>query len=104
MQVDVEDALARTAVGVEDRPEADVGNSAVLRDQRRPSDELADEPVVFRPNFIQRGDVTFWHDQNVCRRLWIDIVERDDAIVFVHDAGRNLSLDDFAEQAIGHEG
>src|SRR5215469_16270222 len=42
------------------------------------------------------------HDEKVHRRLRIDIAERDASLVLIHALRRNLSFDDFAEEAIHH--
>jgi len=102
VQVYVEDALTRSAIGVEQRPVSRFRKPLVLRDGRCTTDQLADDLLIFHADVVQRRDVPFRHDQHVGWRLRIDVVERENAIVFVDDAGWDFPFDDFAEQAVGH--
>ena len=101
--MDVEHALARTAIRVEQGPIAVIGKSTFLREDRGPADQFADNLFILHTDVVQRWYVPLWHDQHVRGCLRIDVVEREHAIVFVDDRGRNFPFDDFAEEAVAHE-
>ena len=102
MQVDVKDGLACALVSVEERTVSDFRKASLLRDKRGAADQLADDLIVFRPDVVERWDVTLRDDQHMCRRLRVDVIEGDDPLVLIYDRRRYLSLDDLAEQAVGH--
>ena len=63
---------------------------------------LAHDPVIFGGEVVEAGDVAPRHHEHVRRRLRVDVLERDHAVVLIHDRARDLPRDDLAEQAIGH--
>ena len=101
--MNVKHALARTPIRVEQGSIAVVGKSTFLGQRRGAPDQLTDNVLIFNTDVVQRRYVSLWHDQHVRGCLRIDVVEREHAIVFVHDGGRDFPLDDFAEQAVAHE-
>jgi len=100
--MDVPHRLATVAVRVEDCTEAARRHSALLRDRRRPPHQLADELVVVCLKIVERVDVPLRDDEHVGWRLRVDVLEGDNPVVFEHDAARNLTVDDSAEQAVAH--
>ena len=100
--MDMKDCLAGIAIGVEDRSVAARRQAAFAGDSGRPPHQFADEPVVLGAELVERRDMPFRYDQHVGRRLRVDVVEGDDAIVLVDQRRGNLTPDDFAEQAVGH--
>ncbi len=100
--MDVEDRLSCIAVRIENGPEAAVGDPAFPGNGSSPPHHLADQPIVFPAQVVQRGDVTLGHDENVRGCLWVDVVEGQQPCVFIHNGARDLSIDDLAEEAIGH--
>jgi hypothetical protein len=44
-----------------------------------------------------------WTDQDVARRLRLDVLEGKHLVVFVDDFRRDFFSPNFAEQAVGHE-
>jgi hypothetical protein len=97
VQVDVKDGLPCVAIGVEDRPESALGNSAFCGNPRCPPHHLADNPVVAALEIGKAGDVPLWHDQDVRGHLRVDVVEGEKAVVLVHDRRGDFAFDDFAE-------
>src|SRR5262249_18698259 len=95
-------ALPGSRVGIEERAVPDVGEAAFFGDERGPADEFADDLIVFSADVVERWNMTLRHDEHMRRRLRVDVVEREHAVVLVDDARRYFSLDDFAEQAVGH--
>src|SRR3989442_11315347 len=58
-------------------------------------------PILFC-QIGHRSDMTPGDEQNVIRRLWIDVFKSDHIFVLVHDLTRYLTRCNFAEQAIIH--
>jgi len=54
--------------------------------------------------FLQSSEMTLWNDEDVRRRLRVDVVKREDMVIFVDFLGRNLAANDAAEKTvwIGH--
>src|SRR5215470_3305428 len=102
MQMNVKYGLAGVAVGVEDRPKA-AGQPSLLGERGGPSDQLAHDAIVARLDVVQRCDMPLRHDEDMGRRLRIDVVEGEDAVVLVDDRSRHLALDDLAEKAVAHD-
>ena len=100
--MDMEDGLTRVAVGVEDRAVSAGRNPTIGRDCRRAPHYLADDPIVVRAEIVQRRDMLLRDDQHVRRGLRVDVVERENPIILVDDRRRDLTADDFAEEAVGH--
>src|SRR5439155_2801802 len=50
-----------------------------------------------------RADVALGDDEQMDRRLRIDVLEREDRVVLVLDVGLARARDDAAEDAVGHE-
>src|SRR5262245_2064535 len=102
MQMDVEDRLSRIAVRIENSPEPARRDSAFPSNSCSPPHHLADQTIVFLTQIVQRGDVALGYDENVRGCLWVDVVECEQKSIFIHDGARDLSIDDFAEEAVGH--
>src|SRR5262249_3087011 len=58
---------------------------------------------VFWSRFFQSRDVPLGNDENVRRRLRIDVLKDEYFVVFIHLLRRDFPCDDFAEQAVVHE-
>ena len=86
----------------EDRAVSALGVAVFLGEGRGPAHHLADQGVVSRRKIVQRRDVPARHDQHVHRRLRVDVLEGDDAIVLIDNRRGNLAGDDLAEQAVRH--
>ena len=53
---------------------------------------------------LDRRDVMLRDDQDVDRRLWIDVCEPEHRVVLVLDVGGTLARDDTTEEAVGDRG
>ena len=91
--MNVEYGLACVGVAVEDGP------ITTLRESIRPGeitgapDHLTDQCIVFRRQFIHRRNVPAGNHQHVHRRLAVDVLEGDEAIVLVDVyAAMNVSM------------
>ena len=83
--MDVKDRLSCITVGVEDCTESTRRNTSLFRNHRRASNQFADELIVANRQLVQRRDVSLGDDQDVGRRLRVDVVEGDHVIVFMDD-------------------
>ena len=50
----------------------------------------------------QRRNVLLRDDENMNRPLWLNVLERQDQLVFIDLAGWNPAVNDLAEQAVAH--
>jgi hypothetical protein len=60
----------------------------------------ANQLGVFRGGFLEPSDVLFWNYQNVSWTLRIQILKREDPVVFVNFLGRHLSAYDAAKKTV----
>ena len=60
---------------------------------------FADDLSISGLRLLQPFNVLFRNDEEVCRRLWIDVFEGEDAIVLVNLFGGCFAADDAAEKA-----
>ena len=69
----------------------------------RPRRDASNRPgVVAGRQIVQRGDVPARDDQDMQRRLRVDVLERHQLIVLMDELAGNLAADDLAEEAVGH--
>src|SRR6266851_44023 len=99
VQVDMEDGLAGVAVRVEHGPETAGGDPAILRDGGGPPNDFTDDLIIVRRQFVERRDVALRHDEDVRGCLRTDVVEGEQAVVFV-DEGRVYVRCDMAVRAM----
>jgi hypothetical protein len=65
--------------------------------------QLAQHGRVFRGGFRQRDDMLPWADEDVARRLGLNILESKNISVLVYEFLWDFFFSDFAEQAVVHE-
>jgi hypothetical protein len=76
----------------------------VLRDSRREAEQLAQQLAMLRSDLRGgRRYVLFRDEENVRRRLRIDVAKREDSIGLVHSIARNGAGHDLAEQTFRHD-
>ena len=63
-------------------------------------DHMANDGAILFGDVVQRGDMLLRDHQKVHWGLRVDIVKGEDLIIFVYLLGRNLAVDDLAEQTI----
>jgi len=102
VQVDVEDELVGVRVHVHHRPPALVGEAPLLGQLGRGREQVAHGGCILGCDVVQRRDVLLRDDEEVLRRLGLDVLEGERIGVVVDDLRRDLLLDDLAEQAVGH--
>ena len=61
---------------------------------------MRNDITILRRNFIGAGDVLFGNYQKMNRRLGVNVVKRQDLLIFVNLLRRDLPRSDFAKQAI----
>src|SRR3954467_12357902 len=98
MQMHVKYRLPRIFVGVDDCTIPARRNSFILRDLCRRKRQLSYGGGVSR--FVQGGDVLRRGDENMRRRLWIDVSEGHDAVFVVEERDGNLLFHDPTEQTV----
>src|SRR5690349_15245093 len=98
-QVDVQmiHGLPAVAAGVDDGSIAGFGNSFLPRESCGQTHHATEQIRV--GHVVERGDVLFWNDEDVGRRLRGDVPERDHLLVVDDRLRRNLAADDFAKNA-----
>ena len=90
---------------VRHEPVAGIGHALGSRQVRRDREQPPEQRPVRLAQVGRRGDVRPRDQQDVGRRLGLDVADRDDQVVVVDPRGRQLAVDDAAEQArlaIGH--
>lgn len=96
------DRLPTMTATVENRAIAALRDAGRARDLARCDDEMAEQDFVGGGHRVERGDVFFGHDQEVCRRLRRDVVKRDAVGVVVCELGGNFPRRDFTKEAVAH--
>ena len=61
---------------------------------------IADDLGIFGARLFQANNVLVRNDEDVCRRLGIDVFEGEDAIILVNLFARRLATNDAAENAL----
>lgn len=94
--------LPAVVAGVDDHAVA-LAEALVASDLRCSPEKVAEQGGVMCASFGEGDDVLARRDEDVHRRLRIDVGEGIALLVFIDRGGRNTSLDDFAEKAT-HDG
>jgi len=98
MNVQVIDGLPTIVSGV-DHGSKTLGESPRTRNLSRSPMQVSQKRIVFFFGLYDRGNVLARNDQDMDRRLWLDIREGIAVIVLVNRLGRNAPIDDLAENA-----
>lgn len=78
------------------------GEVEFLRNHAGNDEEVAEDGLVFGGGFADARYQFFRDDEEVRRRLRLDVVENDTAVVLVFDFGGDFAIDDFLEDRFGH--
>ena len=62
--------------------------------------QVTDKRSIFFRQFCQRDDFLTRNDQHMCRRLGTDVTKGETVLVFVHDVGGNLAVEDAFENGL----
>src|SRR4051794_25956046 len=99
MEMDVEDRLAGGLAVVDDDAVAVVFEVQVAGDLRDAVEGQADYARLALIERVERGDVAARDDEDVRRRLRVDVVEGDGDVVLEHLLRGDLAGHDAAEEA-----
>ena len=66
--------------------------------------QMAQEVAVLVLDLVMGGDHLFGDDQDVDRCLWIDVAERQAAVVFMDNVRLDLPVDDLKKDVVAHHG
>lgn len=99
VKVEVEDGLAAARPDIVNRTIA-IFDAAFTAELGGYELRVADDFYVLGARRIDAGDVLLRNNQDMRRRLRIDVLEGEDDLIFVDLLGGNLSGDDSAEEAI----
>ena len=100
MQVKVIDSLAAVGTGVDDDAET-VVEMLLLCNFVGCGEELTEEFGVGGGGVRERGEVLFGDDQDMHRRLWMDVGKREDLFVLKEMRDGDRAGGNLAEEAIG---
>src|SRR5262249_13228809 len=103
MQVEVWHRLPRLLQAVQHQAIA-VAQAQLRRQLRRHQVQVAQQRLVLFLHVGVGRNHLLRDDQDVDRRLRIDIAKRQALIVLVDDVGGDLSLDDLEKEVVGHHG
>src|SRR5262245_63882944 len=98
----VVDNLAAFQPAVHAQAVAALGQALVLSDLASGQETAAEHLGVARLHRHDRADVALGDDQQMDRRLRVDVLEREDRVVLVLDVGLARARDDAAENAVTH--
>ena len=79
-----------------------VGKAQFLCKLRNNRIDMADHSLIFRRDLSGGGEMLLWDNEEVHRCKRADILEGIAKVVLVDLCGRDLTRNDFTEQAIGH--
>ena len=55
-------------------------------------EQLGEQGSILQRQVSHGGDMTPRDEQNVLRRLWVDVYKRDNILILIHDFARYLAL------------
>ena len=79
-----------------------VGKALLLRELRDDRVDMTDHSLIFRRDLGSGGKMLLRDDEEMCGGKGADVLEGIAEVVLVDLCGRDLTRDDFAEQAIRH--
>ena len=93
--------LAAVVFAIDDLAISRVADTFLSRDLGGVKNHLTEHRHVFRGQIVHRGDVLLGNNQEVDRRLRMDIVKNDNIVIFEDFGGGNFAGDDFTEDTFG---
>ena len=98
----VRHGLAGIRAVVEHEAKTILLEAKLLRDRGGFEHQMAEHLVILRRRFGDARDGFLRNQQNVRRRLWVDVAKGDDEVVFINDLRRDFARDDFFKQGLVH--
>ena len=74
----------------------------LLRHRSRLEQEMTDQLMILGRGFAEAGDRLLRHDEDMRRRLGVDVAKGTDLVILKHDLGGNLAGDDLLENGFAH--
>ena len=100
VKMQVGDALSRIRANVGDKTVAALADAQVARNLCRRRENSCQYRPVLCCHVRHRGDVTPWDEQDVLRRLWVDVFKGDHILVLIDYFTRYHTRCNLAEQAV----
>jgi len=98
--MNMKDGLTGIAAVVDDQPVATFVKPAFFSERLSDKEQVSDKLPFDLCDTVDVPDMLFGHDQNVRRRLWINVIECDGMLIFVDQLGGYLFFNDLAEYAV----
>ena len=98
MDMQMRDTLARVRSAVDYDAIAAFTYPEVACHLRRGQDQLAEQRLIRLVSLSEPRDDAFRHNQDMYRRLRVDVLESDHVIIFENDLRRDFPRDDFLEE------
>ena len=102
MEVQVEDGLAGICAAIGDDA-VSVCDACLLCNRRDLLEDFCNGGAVIRCDFVHGGDVCLGNHQHMNGGFGVDVTEGQHGVVLVHLGGRDLSGNNFTENAV-HKG
>ena len=102
MNMHVRDAFSAVRTIVDDQSIARFCDAKFSGQSCGSQQQMSEQGLICGGGKIHARDELFRNHQYVYRRLRIDIMNRDTQLVFVSQLGRNLPVDNFLKESLGH--
>jgi len=102
VDVDVEDRLPGPGAIIDHGAITLRVESPLTRQLSRQKKKVAQQGLVFSRGLPERDNMPSWKDQQMNGCLRMNILDRHRLLVLMHEFGRNLAIDNLAEEAISH--
>ena len=103
VEMKVKHGLATMYTGIDDETIPGIGDSLQFRNVVAGQHQMSEQPDIRILHFGNRRHMFSGDDERMSWRLRINVVERDDHIVFIDERRWNGSPDDLAKDAVAHE-
>lgn len=101
--MDVINRLPSFSAAVEDQSVAALAYTEFIGEAVGGEHHPSDQSRVGGFQVVDGGDVSAGDNQDVVRRLGVDVAEGDEVGILINDVGFKLAGGDAAEEAVGHK-
>lgn len=98
----MENGLARPGSTVNDYPESILRNTLIPRQLIGRSKNITDKSFVFLLQVEERRYVFARHDQEMNRRLRIDVLKSHNGVILIDNVSFDLAFNDAAKKTVAH--
>jgi hypothetical protein len=102
VHVQMMNRLLRVRPAIDYAAEARFGDSLLPGHKGGDPHDLADQRLVFFGRVGESRKVLAWDDDDMSRRLWVNVPEYHDIRVLIHNVRRNAARGDIAKQTFSH--